>query len=186
MPSFIYLLNVVLILSFSSVFSDTNERPRAREAGLVVGIFEPGIFNAITDVEGVKVGHVTKIEGNDIRTGITAIIPAPGNLYTHPIPAWIYVGNGYGKMIGETQVREFGEIETPILLTCTLCVWSAANALKEWVYEQPGMGEHTVNPIVGETNDGAVNDMWADPIQKDEVFMALKIAHDGPVDEGSI
>jgi len=80
MPSFIYLLNVVLILSFSSVFSDTNERPRAREAGLVVGIFEPGIFNAITDVEGVKVGHVTKIEGNDIRTGITAIIPAPGNL----------------------------------------------------------------------------------------------------------
>ena len=186
MPSFIYLLNVVLILSFSSVFSDTNERPRAREAGLVVGIFEPGIFNAITDVEGVKVGHVTKIEGNDIRTGITAIIPAPGNLYTHPIPAWIYVGNGYGKMIGETQVREFGEIETPILLTCTLCVWSAANALKEWVYEQPGMGEHTVNPIVGETNDGAVNDMWADPIQKDEVFMALKIAHNGPVEEGSI
>ena len=186
MPSFIYLLNVVLILSFSSVFSYTNERPRAREAGLIIGIFEPGPYNAITDVEGVKVGHVTKIEGNDIRTGITAIIPAPGNLYTHPIPAWIHVGNGYGKMIGETQVREFGEIETPILLTCTLCVWSAANALKEWIYEQPGMGEHTVNPIVGETNDGAVNDMWADPIQKDEVFMALKIAHDGPVEEGSI
>ncbi|MFQ3362497.1 MAG: D-aminopeptidase, partial [Woeseiaceae bacterium] len=186
MPSFIYLLNVVLILSFSSVFSDTNERPRAREAGLIIGIFEPGPYNAITDVEGVKVGHVTKIEGNDIRTGITAIIPAPGNLYTHPIPAWIHVGNGYGKMIGETQVREFGEIETPILLTCTLCVWSAANALKEWIYEQPGMGEHTVNPIVGETNDGAVNDMWADPIQKDEVFTALKIAHNGPVEEGSI
>ncbi len=186
MPSFIYLLNIVLILSFSSVFSDTNERPRAREAGLIIGIFEPGPYNAITDVEGVKVGHVTKIEGNDIRTGITAIIPAPGNLYTHPIPAWIHVGNGYGKMIGETQVREFGEIETPILLTCTLCVWSAANALKEWIYEQPGMGEHTVNPIVGETNDGAVNDMWADPIQKDEVFTALKIAHNGPVEEGSI
>jgi D-aminopeptidase len=186
MPSFIYLLNIVLILSFSSVFSYTNERPRAREAGLIIGIFEPGPYNAITDVEGVKVGHVTKIEGNDIRTGITAIIPAPGNLYTHPIPAWIHVGNGYGKMIGETQVREFGEIETPILLTCTLCVWSAANALKEWIYEQPGMGEHTVNPIVGETNDGAVNDMWADPIQKDEVFTALKIAHNGPVEEGSI
>jgi D-aminopeptidase len=186
MPSFIYLLNVVLILSFSSVFSDTNERPRAREAGLIIGIFEPGPYNAITDVEGVKVGHVTKIEGNDIRTGITAIIPAPGNLYTHPIPAWIHVGNGYGKMIGETQVREFGEIETPILLTCTLCVWSAANALKEWIYEQPGMGEHTVNPIVGETNDGAVNNMWADPIQKDEVFTALKNAHNGPIEEGSI
>jgi|TARA_B110000438_G_scaffold296532_1_gene341389 D-aminopeptidase len=186
MPSFIYLLNIVLILSFSSVFSDTNERPRAREAGLIVGIFEPGNFNAITDVKGVKVGHVTKIEGNDIRTGITAIVPAPGNLYTHPIPAWIHVGNGYGKMIGETQVREFGEIETPILLTCTLCVWSAANALKEWVYDQPGMGEHTVNPIVGETNDGKVNNMWADPIQKEEVFNVLKNAHYGPVEEGSI
>ena len=149
-------------------------------------MFPTGPLNAITDVGGVRVGHTTKIAGDDIRTGVTAIIPAPGNLYTHPIPAWIHVGNGYGKMIGETQVREFGEIETPILLTCTLCVWSAANALKEWVYEQPGMGEHTVNPIVGETNDGAVNDMWADPIQREEVFAALARASDGPVEEGSV
>lgn len=186
MPNFLYFLTAILILSFSSVFSDINERPRARDAGLIVGIFEPGTHNAITDVEGVKVGHVTKIVGNDIRTGVTAIIPAPGNLYTHPIPASIHIGNGYGKMIGETQVREFGEIETPILLTCTLCVWSAANALKEWVYEQPGMGEHTVNPIVGETNDGKVNNMWADPIQKEEVFTALKNARNGPIEEGSI
>ena len=162
------------------------ERPRAREAGLVVGIFDTGPLNAITDVDGVLVGHATKIEGDDIRTGVTAIIPAPGNLYTHPIPAWLHVGNGYGKMIGETQIREFGEIETPILLTCTLCVWSAANALKEWVYEQPGMGEHTVNPVVGETNDGRVNNMWADPIQRDEVFAALDAANDGPVEEGSV
>lgn len=110
------------------------DRPRARDIGLVVGIFEPGPLNAITDVAGVKVGHATVIESDDIRSGVTAIIPAPGNLYTHPIPAWIHVGNGYGKMIGETQVREFGEIETPILLTCTLCVWSAANALKDWTY----------------------------------------------------
>jgi D-aminopeptidase len=162
------------------------ERPRAREIGLVVGTFEPGPLNAITDVAGVKVGHTTVIRGDDIRTGVTAIIPAPGNLYTHPIPAWIHVGNGYGKMVGETQVREFGEIETPILLTCTLCVWSAANALKEWVYEQPGMGEHTVNPIVGETNDSRVNNMWADPIQHDEVFAALDSAKGGPVEEGSV
>ena len=162
------------------------ERPRAREAGLVVGIFDTGPLNAITDVDGVLVGHATKIEGDDIRTGVTAIIPAPGNLYTHPIPAWLHVGNGYGKMIGETQIREFGEIETPILLTCTLCVWSAANALKEWVYEQPGMGEHTVNPVVGETNDGRVINMWADPIQRDEVFAALDAANDGPVEEGSV
>jgi D-aminopeptidase len=102
------------------------------------------------------------------------------------VPAWVHVGNGYGKLIGETQIREFGEIETPILLTCTLCVWSAANALKEWVYEQPGMGEHTVNPVVGETNDANVNDMWADPVRRDEVFAALNSASSGPVAEGSV
>ena len=166
---------------------DNNEdRPRAREAGLVVGVFQPGELNAITDVEGVRVGHMTLISGDDIRTGVTAIIPAPGNLYTHPIPAWIHIGNGYGKMVGETQVRELGEIETPILLTCTLCVWSAANALKEWMYEQPGMGEHTLNPIVGETNDSRVNNMWADPIQKAQVYEALNSASSGPVAEGSV
>jgi D-aminopeptidase len=152
----------------------------------VVGVFQPGELNAITDVQGVRVGHTTLIEGDDTRTGVTAIIPAPGNLYTHPIPAWIYTGNGYGKMVGETQVREFGEIETPILLTCTLCVWSAANALKQWMYEQPGMGEHTLNPIVGETNDSRVNNMWADPIQKEEVYAALNSASAGPVEEGSV
>ena len=152
----------------------------------MVGVFQPGELNAITDVQGVRVGHTTLIEGDDTRTGVTAIIPAPGNLYTHPIPAWIYTGNGYGKMVGETQVREFGEIETPILLTCTLCVWSAANALKQWMYEQPGMGEHTLNPIVGETNDSRVNNMWADPIQKEEVYAALNSASAGPVEEGSV
>jgi len=166
--------------------AQTDDRPRARDIGLQVGIFPTGIHNAITDVEGVLVGHATKIESDDIRTGVTAIIPAPGNLYTHPVPAWIHTGNGYGKLIGETQVREFGEIETPILLTCTLCVWSAANALKEWVYTQPGMGEHTVNPGVGETNDSVVNNMWADPVQREEVFAALNSASSGPVAEGSI
>jgi D-aminopeptidase len=162
------------------------ERPRARDVGLVVGIFPTGELNAITDVNGVKVGHSTIVEGDDIRTGVTAIIPGPGNLYTHPIPAWIHVGNGYGKLIGETQVREFGEIETPILLTCTLCVWSAANGLKEWIYEQPGMGEHTVNPIVGETNDSRVNNMWSDPVQREHVFDALANASGGSVEEGSV
>ena len=162
------------------------ERPRARDIGLAVGIFPTGELNAITDVGGVAVGHSTIIEGDDIRTGVTAIIPGPGNLYTHPIPAWIHVGNGYGKLVGETQVREFGEIETPILLTCTLCVWSAANGLKEWIYEQPGMGEHTVNPIVGETNDSRVNNMWADPVQREHVFDALDNASGGAVEEGSV
>tara|TARA_R110000782_G_scaffold67473_10_gene136266 strand:- start:1690 stop:2877 length:1188 start_codon:yes stop_codon:yes gene_type:complete len=163
-----------------------DERPRARDIGLVVGTFEPGPLNAITDVEHVRVGHSTRIEGDDIRTGVTAIIPGPGNLYTHPVPAWIHVGNGYGKLIGETQVREFGEIETPILLTCTLCVWSAANALKDWMYEQPGMGEHTLNPVVGETNDARVNNMWANPIGTTEVYAALDNATTGPVAEGSV
>jgi D-aminopeptidase len=176
---------VVFLCTLSAALA-AEERPRARDIGLVVGTFPTGPLNAITDVAGVKVGHATLIKGDDIRTGVTAIIPGPGNLYTHPMPAWIHVGNGYGKLIGETQVREFGEIETPILLTCTLCVWSAVNALKEWVYEQPGMGEHTVNPIVGETNDSHVNNMWADPIQKDEVFEALANASDGPVEEGSV
>ncbi len=162
------------------------QRPRAREAGVIVGIFEPGTFNAITDVEGVLVGHETVIEGDDVRSGVTAIIPAPGNLYTNPIPAWLTVGNGYGKVIGGTQIHEFGEIETPILLTCTLCVWSAANALKEWHYLQPGMDEHTLNPVVGETNDARVNNMWADPIQRDEVFAALDNARSGAVAEGSV
>ncbi len=165
---------------------ESGARPRAREAGLVVGTFPTGPLNAITDVAGVRVGHATVVRGDDVRTGVTAIVPGPGNLYTHPVPAWIHVGNGYGKLVGETQVREFGEIETPILLTCTLCVWSAANALKEWMYEQPGMGEHTLNPIVGETNDSVVNDMWADPIRRDEVYAALDGARDGPVAEGSV
>ena len=151
-----------------------------------MGIFPTGPLNTITDVAGVKVGHSTIIKGEDIRTGVTAIIPGPGNLYTHPMPAWIHVGNGYGKLVGETQVREFGEIETPILLTCTLCVWSAANALKDWTYQQPGMGEHTVNPVVGETNDSRVNNMWADPVQDEHVFAALANAKSGPVEEGSV
>jgi D-aminopeptidase len=174
----------LLLLAFG--VAAAQDRPRARDVGLVVGIFPTGELNTITDVAGVKVGHSTIIEGDDIRTGVTAIIPGPGNLYTHPIPAWIHVGNGYGKLIGETQVREFGEIETPILLTCTLCVWSAANGLKEWVYEQPGMGEHTVNPVVGETNDSRVNNMWADPVQREHVFDALASASAGPVEEGSV
>jgi D-aminopeptidase len=178
--------SAILLLALLAALAHADERPRARDVGLVVGIFPTGELNAITDVSGVKVGHATVIEGDDIRTGVTAIIPGPGNLYTHPMPAWIHVGNGYGKLIGETQVRELGEIETPILLTCTLCVWSAANALKEWVYDQPGMGEHTVNPIVGETNDARVNNMWADPVQREHVFEALNNANEGPVAEGSV
>lgn len=180
------LVVCLLLLSGTVSAGASDDRPRARDLGLVMGIFEPGPLNAITDVAGVLVGHSTKITGDDIRTGVTAIIPGPGNLYTHPMPAWIHTGNGYGKLIGETQVREFGELETPILLTCTLCVWRAANALKAWMYQQPGMGEHTVNPVVGETNDAWVNNMWEDPIGETEVFAALESAAGGAVAEGSV
>ena len=169
------------LLETPSGFAQTPDPkpPRARDLGLVVGTFQTGPLNAITDVPGVRVGHTTVVRGEDVRTGVTAIIPAAGNLYTRPIPAALHVGNGYGKMIGGTQVQELGELESPILLTCTLCVWSAANALKAWLYEQPGMGEHTINPVVGETNDDRVNNMWLDPIQRDEVFAALEGASDG-------
>ena len=180
---------IVILLAASGVGTDTaesQERPRAREAGLVVGIFPTGEHNAITDVDGVLVGHSTVIEGETIRTGVTAIIPAPGDLYREPIPGWIHQGNGYGKLIGETQVREFGEIETPILLVCTLCVWSAAEALADYLLHRPGESQHTINPIVGEVNDSRVNDMWADPIRYEHVAAALDNAASGSVAEGSV
>ena len=178
---------IFLILAAVGVADAVGEdRPRARDIGLVVGIFPTGTHNAITDVAGVRVGHATIIEGEDIRSGVTAIIPAPGNLYTNPLPARIHIGNGYGKLVGATQVHEFGELETPILLTCTLCVWKAADALRAWTYQQPGMGEHTINPIVGEINDAVVNNMWAQPVRQKHVFAALENASDGPVAEGSV
>lgn len=184
--AFLHGFILCCLLASTAFAAGAAERPRARDIGIVNGIFEPGPLNAITDVGDVKVGHRTIIEGADIRTGITAIIPAPGNLYTHPIPASIHVGNGYGKLIGESQVREFGEIESPILLTCTLCVWKAAEALKVWNYEQPGMGDHTLNPVVGETNDSVVNNMWADSIHTEDVIAALDNASGGAVAEGSV
>lgn len=163
-------------------------RPRAREAGVAVGVFTPGQYNAITDVPGVKVGQTTVISGDSIRSGVTAIIPHGGNLYTEPVPAWIYVGNGYGKLLGETQVREFGEIETPIMLTCTLCVWTVGKALVDYMlaHEPAGTAPHTINPVVGETNDSRVNDMWKDPVRFEHVKAALDGATTGPVAEGSI
>ena len=180
----IFLLGITTITQ--SAFAENN-KPRARDIGLVVGTMAPGKHNAITDVAGVKVGHYTANVGDDVRTGVTAIIPSDHNMYTHPIPAWIHVGNGYGKLIGETQAREFGEIESPILLVCTLCVWKAADALKDWQLSQPGEGEHTLNPVVGETNDSIVNNMWSKNSAKAEyVVAALEAAKTGPVEEGSV
>ena len=177
---------IAVILSASSAIAD-NDKPRARDIGLQVGTIAPGKYNAITDVAGVKVGHYTVNIGDDIRTGITAIIPSDHDMYRYPVPAWIHSGNGYGKLIGETQVREFGEIETPIILGCTLCVWTAAEALKDYMLAKPDEGQHTLNPIVGETNDSRVNNMWSpDSARPEYVVNALEAAKSGPVEEGAV
>jgi len=164
-----------------------NTRPRVREIGVTVGVFEPGEHNAITDVRGVRVGHTTVIEAPGIRTGVTAILPHGGNAYMSRVPAAIHVGNGYGKLLGVTQVRELGEMETPILLTCTLCVWKAADAMVEWMLGLEDMEEvRSLNALVGETNDGGLNDIRARPITPEHVVSALESATDGPVEEGAV
>lgn len=163
------------------------DRPRARDAGVVVGVLPPGPLNAITDVAGVRVGQTTVVEGDSVRTGVTAILPHPGDLFRERVPAAIHVGNGFGKLLGVTQLRELGELETPVLLTCTLCVWKAADAMVEWLLAKPGMEEvRSINPVVGETNDGGLNDIRARPIRPAHVVAALEGASDGPVEEGAV
>jgi D-aminopeptidase len=163
------------------------QRVRARELGLEPGIFQPGPHNAITDVAGVRVGHVTVLDGDSVRTGVTAILPHGGNLFRDRVPAALHVGNGFGKLIGATQLRELGELETPILLTCTLCVWKAADAMVEWLLGQPQMGNvRSINPVVAETNDGGLNAIRARPITAEHVRQALTTASDGAVAEGSV
>lgn len=163
------------------------ERVRARELGVAPGIFAPGRLNAITDVDGVRVGQVTIKRGDDVRTGVTTIFPHPGNAYLSRVPAAVHVGNGFGKFVGTTQVDELGELETPVLLTCTLCVWKAADAMADWMLRQPGMENvRSINPVVGETNDGGLNDIRARPIAAEDVWRALDDADSGPVEEGSV
>jgi len=165
------------------------ERPRARDLGVAPGILATGPLNAITDVAGVLAGQVTVIEADSVRTGITVILPHAGNLFLERVPAAIVVGNGFGKLLGSTQVNELGELETPILLTCTLCVWKAADAMVEWMLAQPGMDKvRSINPVVGETNDGYELNIAirSRPITAAQVRQALASAHAGPVEEGSV
>jgi D-aminopeptidase len=162
-------------------------RARARDLGVAPGIFAPGSNNAITDVSGVRVGHATIIRGDSVHTGVTAILPHGGNLFFDRVPAAVFVGNAYGKLVGATQVMELGELETPILLTCTLCVWRAADALVAELIAQPGMERvASMNPVVGETNDGSLNAIRSRPVTPADVHTALASATSGPVAEGSV
>ena len=164
-----------------------NLRKRARELGIAPGILPIGRWNAITDVSGVRVGQVTIVEGEDIRTGVTAILPHSGNIYQDKVPAGMVVGNGYGKLMGFTQVDELGEIETPIVLTNTLAIPRAAEALIEWTLEQSGNEEvRSVNPVVGETNDGTLNNIRRLAVTKAQVRQSLENAESGMVAEGCV
>ena len=181
------ILAAALLSAAATAGAADEMRPRAREAGVVIGVMEAGPRNAIVDVPGVAVGHATVVEGDDIRTGVTAILPHAGDLYHQRVPAAIVVGNGYGKLIGKTQVDELGELESPILLTGTLGVWKAADALVEWQLAQPGMAEvRSLNVVVGETNDGFLNDIRARPLRPEHVRQALATASTANVEEGAV
>ena len=176
-----------LLLLVTGTAAPAEHRPRAREAGIAFGILPTGPLNAITDVAGVRVGQVTLIEGANVRTGVTAILPHGGNLYQDKVPAGFAVGNAYGKFMGSTQVRELGEIETPILLTNTLNVPEAAAGTIEWTLKQPGNEEvRSVNAIVGETNDGTLNDIRGRRVRPSDAIAAIEAARTGAVVEGAV
>jgi D-aminopeptidase len=170
-----------------SGFGEAAERPRLRDLGVEPGILQPGPLNAITDVEGVKVGHRTLIEGKGIRTGVTAIVPHDGNVFQWKVPAAVFPANAFGKAAGFLQVQELGNLETPIVLTNTLCVGTVVQAVVDWTLRQPGNEEvESVNAVVGETNDGNLNDIRTCAVRPLDVFLAIEEAETGPVAEGSI
>jgi D-aminopeptidase len=181
-------LVVLLFASFVSAQSTTsNSRPRAAGLGLKIGILPTGSLNAITDVAGVEVGHTTVITGDNVRTGVTAVLPHSDNLYRDKVPGAIFVGNGFGKLTGSTQVDELGEIETPIVLTNTVSVPQVADAVTTYILSLPGNERVlSVNPVVGETNDGYLNDIRGRHITPDDVLAAIKNAKTGAVEEGNV
>ena len=179
------LLGMVLMISQGA--SQEKPRPRAREAGVIVGVLQPGALNAITDVGGVAIGHTTLIRGDNVRTGVTAILPHNGNLFREKVPGAVFIGNAFGKLAGSTQVNELGEIETPIMLTSTLNVPRVADALIDYMLGLPGNEDvQSINPLVGETNDGYLNDIQGRHVGREEVFAAIKNARGGPVEEGVV
>lgn len=179
---------VLLVSPFAAAQSTTpNPRPRAADLGLKVGVLPSGPLDAITDVAGVEVGHTTIIRGDNIRTGVTAVLPHSGNLFREKVPGAVFTGNGFGKLAGSTQVDEMGDIETPILLTSTTSVPRVADALISYMLALPGNEDVlSINPVVGETNDGYLNDIRGRHIMPDDVFAAVKNAKGGPVEEGAV
>jgi len=181
------VLMMVCILMFSIHESQAQARPGLRSLGIKIGSMPPGALNAITDVAGVRVGHCTLVRGDSIRTGVTAVLPHPGNLFLEKVPAAVEVFNGFGKLAGSTQVNELGLLETPVLLTNTLSVPAAAQALIRHMLALPGMEEvYSINPLVAETNDHYLNDIRAMAVGADEVETALAAASGGPVTQGSV
>ncbi len=177
---------VAFVVALPATAAGQDARPRARDLGIVVGALPPGPLNAITDVREVEVGHVTVVEGDSIRTGVTVVVPHQGNVFLEKVPGAIHVANGFGKLAGVTQVEELGTIETPIALTNTLAVGRVVDGLARWTRERTGDDVRSVNAVVGETNDGFLNAIGVPRIGVDEVYAALDSAAAGPVAEGSV
>lgn len=184
-------VSIILLFVFNSTNNAQNnsmsERLRVREMGLKIGVLPTGKLNAITDVDGIRVGHKTIIKGDNVRTGVTSVLPHGGNLFQEKVPGAVFVGNGFGKLMGSTQVEELGEIETPILLTSTLSVPKVGDFLMDYMLALPGNENvRSINPVVAETNDGYLNDIRGRHISRDDVFNAIKNAKTGEVEEGSV
>jgi len=180
------VLGVVAAVSMV-IETSAQERHSARELGVVVGVLPPGPLNAITDVAGVRVGHTTVTHGDSVNSGVTAILPHGGNVFLEKVPAAVVVGNGFGKLVGVTQVQELGELESPVVLTCTLCVPRAADAVLTYLLSLPGNENvRSANPVVGETNDGFLNDIRRRPITEQDVLDAIVTSREGPVEQGSV
>lgn len=182
-----HALCLALLLVHAAAVADVPVRPRIRDAGISVGILPPGPLNAITDVAGVRVGQTTLIRGENVRTGVTVILPHAGNLFREKVPAAVFTGNAFGKLMGSTQIEELGELESPIALTSTLNVARVADALIDHMLALPGNDDvRSINVVVGETNDGRLNDIRGRHVGREEVFAALKNAGSGAVEEGSV
>jgi D-aminopeptidase len=176
-----------IVLLVCEIAGAQSARPRVRDVGVTVGVLATGPLNAITDVAGVAVGNATLIQGDDVRTGVTAILPHQRNLFQEKVSGAVFIGNAFGKLVGSTQVDELGEIETPILLTSTLNVWRVADAVVDYMLALPGNETvQSINPVVAETNDGWLNDIRGRHVSRDDVFAAIRNAKTGTVDEGSL